>query len=520
MCGARTSWVALVLWPLVFRIESMNKPEPSDLVNAASSVPPAPLHVPEMTLEALLSLKPQRKAVVTPSSSAVAASAQPAVAVTSDTSPSMAEQDLLLLYDEDSEAGRQMVQQLRDLLDAKVYLHTQSLLEAVGPEAHEALLDAVLVHFTPEHLEQASDTVQHWLHRQPHVPLIAVGNAQDPQATLTALRAGVQDFVDPSDPAVAHLPQRLQSLLQRKAVAPATSTLAPVASELAPMTAIMSARAGLGSSLLAAHLAMYLNQRLAQDAAAGHPGSPQVGAEAALDTLLLDLGVPHGDAVQYLDMNSDFDFLEAVQNVRRFDRKLVASGLAPHYSGLRALSVPTQAMPLREVSAADTDALLQKLRRYFRHLIVDVGGVSHAHIGMHVALQASQVWVVCDQSVSSMVATTELLRQLEALQLDRSRLRLIVGRFDRKLELEPQHIAEQLQLPLLATVPERRQALLQKINQGALLSVQQRREPYVQSLSRLVDVLTAADAHGSDRQTTVPGFLERLQGIFRAQRSN
>jgi len=129
-------------------------------------------------------------------------------------------------------------------------------------------------------------------------------------------------------------------------------------------------------------------------------------------------------------------------------------------------------------------------------------------LAMRVALRASQIWVVCDQSVASVVSTTELLRQLDEQKVDRERVQLIVSRHDSQLELEAPQIARQLQLPLLATIPERRRELVQAVNQGQLLPSRLQREPYVQAVDKLATLLitTHHQAHAGDQAAPARGL--------------
>ena len=72
-----------------------------------------------------------------------------------------------------------------------------------------------------------------------------------------------------------------------------------------------------------------------------------------------------------------------------------------------------------------------------------------------------------------------------AQKIDRSRIQLIVCRYESQIALEPQEIAEQLGIPLLATIPERRKVLLQAVNKGELLAANLRSEPYVKAVQQL-----------------------------------
>jgi len=362
---------------------------------------------------------------------------------------------------------------------ASTQLHTARFQDGPAEQALQLMPHVVLVDFDPTSIDMAAQLVAQMRIASPHLPLIAVGRTKHPQCMLAALRAGVQDFLD-VDGSLLAAQQTLQDLLRRSPPVQSTGTRAP-------LTAILSARAGLGSSLLASHLAWYLQQHLhtVEQAKAGDN-------RTELDGLLIDLGHPNGDCPMYLNTQGEFDFLEAVNNLRRFDRRLASSGLARHASGLRLLSLPRQSGLLRDVSYANADALLQRLRQYFRHVVADLGAVSQTQLAMRVVRRASHIWVLCDQSVASVVSTTELLQQLGELQIERERLQLIVCRHDSRLELDAQQIAHQLGLPLLAVIPERRRELAQAVNQGQLLSPQQRREPYVQAVEKLATHLLAA----------------------------
>src|SRR5256885_6009379 len=84
----------------------------------------------------------------------------------------------------------------------------------------------------------------------------------------------------------------------------------------------------------------------------GKDATPREISNETLDGLLIDLGFPSGDCGLYLGTLGDFDFIEAVNNLRRFDRRLASTGLARHESGLRLLTLPRQPARLREIGRA------------------------------------------------------------------------------------------------------------------------------------------------------------------------
>ncbi len=346
---------------------------------------------------------------------------------------------------------------------------------------------AILIQFDPHCLDAAVALATQLQTLYPHLPRLAIGRIKYVQCMLAALRTGVQDFLD-IDASIDTAQKAVSHLLDGP-------TPAGLHSPRAPQTAIVSARAGLGCSLLAAHLSWHLQARLsspspvdsAQGTAATAAAADSADAES-LASLLIELSSPGGDGAIYLNTPGEFSFTDAASQQRRLDLRMAQSALARHESGLRLLTLTRQT---RAPSSTEVEALLKRLSQYFRHIVLDLGANTPPQLLKDVLPAANEVWVVCDQSVASVVWTAELLQQFDALQIDRERMRLIVSRHDSRLELSAQQIARQLQLPLLAHIPERRRQLSEVVNQGRLLAPQQKREPYVQAIDQLVTHLLA-----------------------------
>jgi pilus assembly protein CpaE len=187
----------------------------------------------------------------------------------------------------------------------------------------------------------------------------------------------------------------------------------------------------------------------------------------------------------YLDTRSDFDFVEAVRNLRRFDETLIHTALAHHESGLALTTLAPDLSALRTVSYASAVALLNRLRAFFDQQIVDLGGFSNHEFVAQVAQAADDVWLVCDPAIASIVSAVDLLRELAAAQFDTGRIGIVVTKFDARLGLPGEQIAARLALPLVATLPSRRVPLAQAANQGKLLTDVAERDPYVRAVDAL-----------------------------------
>ncbi|NTX29330.1 fimbrial protein [Burkholderia pyrrocinia] len=323
----------------------------------------------------------------------------------------------------------------------------------------------------------------------PGVPVVALGSLAQPEGALAALRAGVRDFVDFSAPADEAL--RITRVL--------LDNVGEQASRHGKITALLGARAGMGVSTLAANLSVLMQRR---------PGDP---AHAAA---LLDLGLPAGDSALFLNTRCEFHFVEAVRNLRRIDRTFVTTALARHSSGVALTTLPPNLGDLREVATASCAALLNRLRAFFDHQIVDLGGFPNRDFIAQVVNIADEAWLVCDQGVASVVSAVEMLDGLRDAGAVTDRIRLVVNQFDADLGLMPAQIAERLKLSLVATLPSRRVSIGHAANQGKLIAEVAERDPYVRALGLLVERLAGASSPGAAQRAA--GGLSALRRIIQS----
>jgi pilus assembly protein CpaE len=329
----------------------------------------------------------------------------------------------------------------------------------------------VFVDFSGGQMAAASAAANAARAAYPGLQIVAVGSMNEPESALAALRAGVRDFIDLCAPVADALRITRQVL---------DNVVEPV-SRHGKLTALIGARVGMGVSTLAANLAVLLQRR---DAAQGR------------EALLLDLGLPAGDGTLLLNTRSDFSFVEAVRNVRRIDQTFVHTALSHHASGLALTSLPADLAEMREVSHASSIGLLNRLRAFFDQLIVDLGGFTNGEFIANVVQAADEAWLVCDQGVPSVVSAVGVLDGLREHGIDvdtlRQKVRLVVGKYEPELGLTAAQIAQRLELELIATLPERRVALGQSMNQGNLLAETAPRDAYVRALDALVTRIAGA----------------------------
>lgn len=316
----------------------------------------------------------------------------------------------------------------------------------------------------------------------PNVPLIAIGSMLSPEGTVAAMRAGINHFIDMSA-SVNEAQEVVRKLLAMKPADEAT---------LGSVITLLGARAGIGTTTLAVHLADTLQRY-----------KPVPNKQRRIG--LLDLGFPIGDAQLYLNTSGNFNFSEVVRNRHRMDQTLIHTALASSKSGLKIVSLPRELSEMKDISNADVLALLARLRRYFDVLIVDLGANPDKDFVKNIVQASDKACFVTDQSAGSLISLAAMLNTMED-QDGKTNRRLIVNRYDKQFGMSAEQIAERFGLPLAGVLPERTLKLMSCINQGKLLHELNHHDAYVTVIEDLVKKILNID--DSERRNS--SFLSRL----------
>ena len=164
---------------------------------------------------------------------------------------------------------------------------------------------------------------------------------------VRCMRAGSREFLTfPLNPAT------LADALARISIR--GSSTPPARKTAKKLFVFLGAKGGCGVTTIAANFAVLLAQ------------------ESRQPTLLIDLGLPLGDAALHLGMVTEYSTFNALENHNRLDASFLSTLLAKQPSGLSVLAAPTEFSPTQAPVEA-LDRLLSVARQNFDYVVVDNG---------------------------------------------------------------------------------------------------------------------------------------------------
>lgn len=380
--------------------------------------------------------------------------------------------------------------------EAEIVMADSDNLERVVQLIDAVHARVVLCELQGSRLSQDASFMEGLTAAKPLLPVIALAETADRQSVLTALRSGARDFISPD-----MRPGEVISLVRRAAMREVTDPLRGNTGGEGAMTAVASARPGGDTTMFALHLALALQEQAPKD-----------------EILLLDLGVPAGDSLQYLGIEPTYTFVDAIRSLRRLDETLINTAFPKHETGLRILAMPEDSMEMSRITSADLYVLLSALKRHFRQIVVNLGGVPASEFLYVLLGRAERTLLLVEQSVPSCKQNRNLLQKLRDAKVDKmgsGQISLVVDRYLPSVPPDAETIAKGFGIPLLSTLPSSGMARLTMMNSGESLFTSAPRDPYTVAIRKIAIGL------GDDPRTPLKpiesgsGWLNQLTNRFK-----
>jgi pilus assembly protein CpaE len=347
--------------------------------------------------------------------------------------------------------------------------------------------DVVFFQFDPGQAETRTRMIERFVDRMPDILAVAIGPDPAPELVLAAMRAGARDFFilrrDEANVAPA-----LNKLLRRSAQA----GHAGMAGAQGKLFTVVAAHPQQSIAFMAVHLALACLSNLKR------PGER---------VLLLDAATPAGAGPIFLNINQTYSVFDAVNDADRCDQTLVETAFSKHSSGLYVLSLPEDLIGPGQFDPDEFLKLIEVLMGLFAVIVVSMDGHLPIPVLTGVIGKADRTLLTTDQSIMRSRQSKYLMRALRLDNCELDRTALIVDDYHKRRGLEPEGMAERLDLPLIGTLSSKVINRVQAMNSGEPMFVVAPTDPYCAQVTQLAQTLMASEAHMPKPKQ---GFFARL----------
>jgi pilus assembly protein CpaE len=301
------------------------------------------------------------------------------------------------------------------------------------------------------------------LHQEmPDTALFAIGNLNQPQVIVNAMRAGAREFIE--------RPTTTTDLLEafvRLSTAQRKSRQEGIRGKV---FSIVNAKGGNGATTVAVNLALALQTAYGQ-------------------TALVDLA-PLGHAALHMNLKPAFTVADAMRNLHRMDASLLESFMTRHGGGLQLLAgtnVPAGVDP----STAEFVRLFDMLVTHYRYVVVDASSRFDAASRLIASLSETVLLVACSD-VASLWSAARVQQYLGEAG-SRERVRLVLNRFRKVPGFSESDAEAAVGAKVIWRVPNQYFAVSSAIDRGTPV-MDQRNSEIARCFAGLAQELTRNDA--------------------------
>ena len=273
----------------------------------------------------------------------------------------------------------------------------------------------------------------------PNTALISAAQDASPDLILRSLRAGAREFL--RLPIIA---DELRTVLDRVSEFNIKSVEAP--KKKGRMVAVFSSKGGCGTSFMATNLA----------------------AATSSKTVLVDLNLQAGDLPLFLGLEAKYSIADMVEKRQRLDETLINSLVMQHSTNLWLLAAPHEADSADEIEPQHIFEVLQKLREHFDYVVLDP---QHTFDSITLAAldQSDEIILVLTLDIPAIRSTQRALEIFDRLGYPRKKVRIVVNRWSKQIDLDLRQVEKFLGEPCVGFVPSDYQTAVSSINLGTPL---------------------------------------------------
>ena len=231
--------------------------------------------------------------------------------------------------------------------------------------------DVTLVDIPADNPQQALRAIELLHQEMPEGAIFAIGNLNQPQIIVNAMRAGAREFIE--------RPTNTTDLLEAFVRLTTAQRRGRQEGIRGKVFSVINAKGGNGATTVAVNLALALQSSAGQ-------------------TALVDLA-PLGHAALHMNLKPVFNVADATRNLHRMDASLLESFMTRHSGGLQLLAgtnVPAAVDP----STAEFVRLFDMLVTHYRYVVVDASSRFDAASRLIASLSETVLLVACSDVAS------------------------------------------------------------------------------------------------------------------------
>src|ERR1041385_496607 len=320
--------------------------------------------------------------------------------------------------------------------------------------------------------------------RQPAVQVVILSVQGDQNYMRRAMLAGARDFLTkpPMGDELISAIRRAGSMAQFERAKNVQVQVAPVVGNTGPIVGyrgtkgkivtIYSPKGGTGCTTLAVNLALTL-----------HNEDTRVA--------LVDGNLQFGDVAVFMNEQGKNTIIDLAPRAEELDPEIVEEVMLKHAaSGLHILAAPSRPEYAERVSSGQFARVLEYLRQMYAYVIVDTAALL-TDVTLAAIDLSDLVVLVTTQDIPSIKNCRLFLDLSQTLGIDRERILFVMNRYDKRINITPDRVTENLKQEVVSVIPFDEQTATKAVNRGVPFVLDGKNQPAARGIFSLAESVRA-----------------------------
>ena len=320
--------------------------------------------------------------------------------------------------------------------------------------------------------------------KQPAVQVVILSVQGDQNYMRRAMLAGARDFLTKPPMgdelisairragAMAQTERSKSVQVQAAPVAGNTSGLIGFAGPKGKIVTVYSPKGGTGCTTLAVNLALTLNNEDTRVA-------------------LVDGNLQFGDVAVFINEQGKNTMIDLAPRAEELDPEIVEEVMLKHAaSGLHVLAAPSRPEHAERVTSHQFAKVLEYLRQMYAYVVVDTATLL-TDITLAAIDVSDLIVLVTTQDIPSIKNCRLFLDLLQTLGIERERILFVMNRYDKRINITPDRVAENLKQEVVSVIPLDEQTVTKAVNRGIPFVLDSKNQPAARGVFSLAENVRA-----------------------------
>lgn len=206
---------------------------------------------------------------------------------------------------------------------------------------------------------------------------------------------------------------------------------------------------------------------------------------------LVDGNLQFGDVAVFVNEQGKNTIVDLAPRAEELDPEIVEEVMLKHSaSGLHILAAPSRPEYAEKVSSGQFGKVLEYLKQIYAYVVIDTASYL-TDVTLTAIDMSDLVVLVSTQDIPSIKNCRLFLDLSQTLGIDRERILFAMNRYDKRINITPERVAENLKQEVSSVIPLDEGTVLKAVNRGVPFVLESKNQPASRGILSLAESVRA-----------------------------